>query len=115
MVLSSLGPQLGVCCDYFFQNPQLLMFDIKEIIAFFSPKDRDGNYIGLSEEDCQENCEVLVQFWQFLREEDQVLIGQFKSSDVQRTREVLARILYRRTSSHADKFFEDYKTLFGGK
>ena len=47
MVLSSLGPQLGVCCDYFFQNPQLLMFDIKEIIVFFSPKDRDGNFIGL--------------------------------------------------------------------
>ena len=82
MVLSSLGPQLGVCCDYFFQNPNILQNDIKEIIAFFSPKDRDGNYIGLTEEDCQDNCEVLVQFWQFLREDDQVLIGQFKSSDI---------------------------------
>jgi hypothetical protein len=115
MVLSSLGPQLSVCCDHFFQNPATLQCDILELIAFFSPEDRDGNELGLSKEECQENCEVLIQFWQFLREDDQVLIGLFKSSDVQRTREMISRILYRRTSSHIDKFFEDYKTLFGGK
>ena len=35
MVLSSLGPQLNVCCDYFFQNPNILQNDIKEIIGKF--------------------------------------------------------------------------------
>ena len=35
MVLSSLGPQLNVCCDYFFQSPNILQNDIKEIIGKF--------------------------------------------------------------------------------
>jgi hypothetical protein len=52
-----------------------------------------------------------------MREEDQMLIALFKSvdSDVQRNREMISRILYRRTAKDVDKFFEDYKTLFGGK
>ena len=41
MVLSSLGAQLGVPCDYFFANPVILANDIKETIVFFAPKDRD--------------------------------------------------------------------------
>ena len=41
MLLSSLGAQLTVPCDFFFQNPVLLANDIREIIAFFSPKDKD--------------------------------------------------------------------------
>jgi hypothetical protein len=82
---------------------------------FFSPTDRDGNELGLSKEECQANCESLISFLQYMREDDQVLIGLFKSSEVQKSREMISRILYRRTSNHVDKFFDDYKTLFGSK
>ena len=71
--------------------------------------------MGLSKVECQENCESLVYFLHFMREDDQMLISLFKTSDVQKKREIISRILYRRQSSHVDKFFEDYKTLFGGK
>lgn len=52
-----------------------------------------------------------------MKEEDSILVALFKSADrdVQRSREMISRILYRRTSKDVDKFFEDYKTLFGGK
>ena len=60
---------------------------------------------------------MLVRFLQYMREDDHMLIALFKSvdSDVQRNREIISRILYRRTTKDVDKFFEDYKTLFGGK
>ena len=76
-----------------------------------------GNDIGLSQNDCERNSEVLLRFLQYMREDDQMLIALFKSVDVdvQRNREIISRILYRRTSSPVDKFFEDYKTLFGDK
>jgi hypothetical protein len=50
-----------------------------------------------------------------MREDDQILIGLFKSvdSDVQRNREIISRILFRRTTKDVEKFFDDYKTLFG--
>ena len=127
MLLSSLGSQLGVQSDYFFSNPVYLSNDIKEIIVFFSPKDKDvtnlklfnvqGNDIGLSKEDCERNSEVLLRFLQYVREDDQMLVALFKQvdSDVQRNREIISRILYRRNSKDVDKFFDDYKTLFGGK
>jgi uncharacterized protein YaaN involved in tellurite resistance len=52
-----------------------------------------------------------------MKEEDQVIIVLYKTIDldVQRNKEMLSRILYRRISKEVDKFFEDYKTLFGGK
>jgi hypothetical protein len=44
-----------------------------------------------------------------------MLIALFKSidTDVQRNKEIISRILYRRNTKDVDKFFEDYKTLFG--
>ncbi len=44
-----------------------------------------------------------------------ILIALFKSvdADVQRNKEMISRVLYRRQSKEVDKFFEDYKTLFG--
>ncbi len=50
-----------------------------------------------------------------MSEDDLMLIGKFKSvdSDIQRNRELIARILFRRRSKDVEKFFEDYKTLFG--
>lgn len=71
MLLSSLGHQLGVQCEHFFGNPVLLANDIREIIVFFSPKDKDvrilsllvkGKEIGLSKAECEENSEVLLRF-----------------------------------------------------
>ena len=47
MLLSSLGSQLGVQSDYFFSNPVYLSNDIKEIIVFFSPKDKDVTNLKL--------------------------------------------------------------------
>lgn len=46
-----------------------------------------------------------------------MLIAYFKTVDTDTTRnkEMISRILYRRTSKDVDKFFEDYKTLFSGK
>lgn len=70
MVLSSLGAQLNVPCDFFFSNPILLAHDIQDIIVFFSPTDRDGNELGLSKEECQQNCEALISFLQYMREDD---------------------------------------------
>ena len=70
----------------------------------------------MSKEEAEANCEVIVRFLKYMREDDSKLVGLFKSidSDVQRNREIISRILYRRSSTHVDKFFEDYKTLFGG-
>jgi hypothetical protein len=50
-----------------------------------------------------------------MREDDQMLIGLFKSvdTDVQRNKEMISRVLYRRQTKDVDKFFDDYKTLFG--
>ncbi len=50
-----------------------------------------------------------------MREDDQMLIALFKSidQDVTRNKEMISRILYRRQTKDVDKFFEDYKTLFG--
>ena len=115
MMLSSIGYQLGVQADYFFENPVLLAHDIQDLILFFCPIDRDGNELGLSRQECQENCESLVNFLHFMREDDQMLISFFKTCEVQHNREIISRILYRRQSSHVDKFFETYKSLFGGK
>lgn len=58
-----------------------------------------------------------MRFLQYVREDDQMLVALFKQvdSDVQRNREIISRILYRRNSKDVDKFFDDYKTLFGGK
>jgi hypothetical protein len=102
--------------DYFFSNPIILANDIREIIAFFSPKDRDGNDIGLTQGECERNSEVLVRFLGYMREDDQMLIALFKSidTDIQRNREIISRLLYRKSGKDVDKFFEDYKTLFGG-
>lgn len=77
---------------------------------FFSPKD-----VGLNRVDCEKNSEVLMRFLQYMREDDLMLIAMFKSidTDIQRNREMIARILYRRQSKDVDKFFDDYKTLFG--
>ena len=60
---------------------------------------------------------MLLRFLQYVREDDQMLVALFKQvdSDVQRNREIISRILYRRNSKDVDKFFDDYKTLFGGK
>jgi hypothetical protein len=96
MLLSSVGHQLGVQSDYFFANPILLAHDIQDLILFFSPIDRDGREMGLSKAECQENCESLVYFLHFMREDDQMLISLFKTSDVQKKREIISRILYRR-------------------
>jgi len=41
MLLSSLGSQLGVPCEIFFASPTYLANDIREIIVFFSTKDKD--------------------------------------------------------------------------
>jgi hypothetical protein len=41
MLLSSLGSQLGVQSDDFFKNPIILQQDIREIINFFCPKDKE--------------------------------------------------------------------------
>ena len=41
MLLSSLGALLGVNCDDFFKNPIILQTDIREVINFFCPKDRE--------------------------------------------------------------------------
>ena len=60
MVLSSVGPQLGVACDYFFQNPVILANDIKETIIFFAPKDRDVrvlvNNVGQRDRSYSDGC-----------------------------------------------------------
>ena len=60
---------------------------------------------------------MLLRFLQYMREEDQMLVALFKSidSDVQRNREIISRIVFRRISKDVDKFFDDYKNLFGGK
>ena len=41
MLLSSLGALLGVNSDDFFKNPIILLTDVKELINFFCPKDKD--------------------------------------------------------------------------
>eukprot|EP00347_Sterkiella_histriomuscorum_P023264 403335317 len=115
MLLSSLGAQLGVQSDDFFKNPIILQQDIREIINFFCPKDKDGREVGLSKLVCEQQSEAIFRFLQYMREDDQMLIGLFKSidTDVQRNKEMISRILYRRQTKDIDKFFEDYKTLFG--
>ena len=62
------------------------------------------------------NSELISQFCYYMKEDDQMLIGLFKTvdTDIQRNREMISRILFRSTSKEAEKFFEDYKTLFGG-
>lgn len=71
--------------------------------------------MGLNRVECEKNSEVLLRFLQYIREDDLMLIAMFKSidTDIQRNREMIARILFRRRSKDVDKFFEDYKTLFG--
>ena len=69
-MLSSLGFQLGVNCDDFFKNPQILLADIRELLVFFSPKDRDGNDIGLSKQECEQNSEVVYRFLEYIRQDD---------------------------------------------
>lgn len=51
-----------------------------------------------------------------MKEEDAVLIVLFKTCDVDKARnkEMITRILYRRSSKEVDKFFDDYKTILGG-
>ena len=58
---------------------------------------------------------MLSRFLQYMREDDLILIALFKSvdTDVQRTKEMISRVLYRRQTKEVDKFFDDYKTLFG--
>lgn len=41
MLLSSLGALLGVNCDDFFKNALLLGADIRELVNFFCPRDKD--------------------------------------------------------------------------
>ena len=114
MLLSSVGHQVGVKADYFFANPLILTHDIHEIIEFFSPTDADSNEIGLSKGQCQENSEYLLMFLQKMREGDVSLVRKFKFSQSQMEREIISRILYRRTTSDVDYFFDIYKTQFGG-
>lgn len=47
MLLSSLGALLGVNSDDFFKNPIILLTDVKELINFFCPKDKDVRYLIL--------------------------------------------------------------------
>ena len=74
-----------------------------------------GKEVGMSKQVCEQQSEVVFRFLQYMREDDQMLIGMFKSidSDVQRNKEMISRVLYRRQTKDVDKFFEDYKTLFG--
>ena len=114
MLLSSLGALLGVDCEDFFRNPALLAADVREVVGFFSPKDKEGKDVGLARQDCEQNSEPVLRFLQYMKEEDQALIALFKSVDTPvRSREMISRILYRRASKDVDKFFDDYKTLFG--
>lgn len=114
MLLSSLGALLGVNCDDFFKNALLLGADIRELVNFFCPRDKDGNDVGLNRQECERESEPVFRFLQYMKEDDQVLIGLFKSVETNvRSREMISRILYRRNSKEVDKFFDDYKTLFG--
>ncbi|CDW85886.1 UNKNOWN [Stylonychia lemnae] len=74
-----------------------------------------GREVGLNRLECEQACEVVYRFLQYMREDDQMMIGLFKSidTDVQRNKEMISRVLYRRQTKDVDKFFDDYKTLFG--
>lgn len=73
--------------------------------------------MGLTLEEARRDSELIIRFCYYMKEDDQMLIGMFKTidTDIQRNREMISRILYRRQSKDAEKFFEDYRTLFGGK
>jgi hypothetical protein len=76
-----------------------------------------GKEVGMTRKECEQNSEVIIRFLKYMKEDDSMLIGIFKSvdTDIPRNKEMISRVLYRRPSKEVDKFFEDYKTLFGGK
>ncbi len=87
--------------------------DMQQMRDFFCTNDPNDSFKGLTTEYVQEQLRIMGQLIQYVKIDDNTLIGHYKnvSNQDESTKELISRILFGRGSKEVERFFELYKNI----